>query len=126
MTCQYRHPFLKQRNEKGCKRKTTNGSGGYHKIKRRRYDEEVILLPDKFVGKLLGHRGCRINELKANCSAFINVSRSGDLVHYDKREISIRGSKFDINEAKRALYHSLLDVGIEFMELKPVEMSHSK
>ena len=98
LTCQYRHPFLKQRNEKGCKRKTTNGFGGYHKIKRRRYDEEVILLPDKFVGKLLGHHGCRINELKANCSAFINVSRSGDLVHYDKREISIRGTKFDINE----------------------------
>ena len=81
----------------------------------------MILLPDKFVGKLLGRHGCRINELKANCSAVIN-----DLVHYDKREISIRGSKFDINEAKRALYHSLLDVGIEFMELKPVEMSHSK
>lgn len=80
--------------------------------------EQVILIPDEYVGKLIGHKGCRINEVKAICTALIHVSGPDDIVHDVKRKISIRGSFDEIDEAKEALYCSLFDLGIEYSPLR--------
>ena len=106
-----------------CKFRHPERSGKRHKVefefdkKKRKMVEKVILIPDQMVGKLLGPKGCRINEVKASCKAFINVSGPHDIVNNDKREITIRGTDEEIYEARNALFNSLLDIGIEYFPL---------
>ena len=100
--CAFNHP------EKG--RKTSRSEQESNKKKRK--IEEVILIPDEFVGKLL-------NQVKADCTAYISVSGLADIVETNQREITIRGSVEEINEAKHALFNTLLDVGIHCISLQP-------
>ena len=74
----------------------------------------MILIPDEFVGKLL-------NQVKADCTAYISVSGLADIVETNQREITIRvrGSVEGINEAKHALFNTLLDVVIHCISLQP-------
>eukprot|EP00092_Neocalanus_flemingeri_P027396 GFUD01029712.1.p1 GENE.GFUD01029712.1~~GFUD01029712.1.p1 ORF type:complete len:509 (-),score=159.63 GFUD01029712.1:64-1590(-) len=128
--CQFFHPQQFKKSKKGFKRGVEDDYQDVHalqeatKRKRRRLSsnekEEVVLIPDRFVGKLLGSHGCKIKEVKDGCRAYINVSGPGDVVEGDQRIICIQGTAADIEEAKKALFYSLIETtGIEFLPLKP-------
>ena len=117
ISCKFRHL------ERSKKRKKEEYE--FDKKSRRMIEyEQVILIPHHFVEKLIGYKGSRIKEVKANCTAFIKVSEPGNIVNENKREITIRGTEEDIDEAKTALFCSLLELGIEYYPLLQQSSGH--
>ena len=102
------------------------GEASKRKKRFTKHEKEVVLIPDKIVGQLLGFRGFKIKNIQEYCSARIDISYPGDVVEDNKRMISISGTKASIKDAKERLFNALLEAGIEYEPLRPVTEKEPK
>ena len=89
--------------------KRPHADNGYgEKRARTEFDlEEIVLVPDKYVGLLLGTKHVTINRIQERCQAEIHITKPGELVEGDKRKVTITGSQEQVDAAKRE-YNSIL------------------
>jgi len=122
---EYRNPEQRQLRSDGRSKKRKTPDLGFcvsqGKEGKRSPKEEKIILPMRYIEVLCENDGHRIKTLRENCCATIrifdnSVGQYGD--HQDMGAIMIIGAESDIEDAKRALYKSLFDSGIDFKPLK--------
>ena len=112
--CHYLHPDQKLLTQRGLKR-----ARSLDEHEERRFHDviftETILVPDQYVGLLLGHKGQTIAKIKEKCTAHISISRPDEIISGHLRETTIQGTRHEIDVAKSELNKFVKTEKIDFL-----------